>query len=282
MAKRLDSIPETEELRLDGHAHIYTNYREAANRCWLEKGERNIKWLTQLVLEQGINTLGITNFTDGNFEFWTNDNQLQNLPDSWGYYQDNRVTAILTDSGNGVYYFKNTEVPTKQGHISVWGVKSGRENNITGGLSIDETLDIADKEDVSITVADHLYSSWGGLRGNLDGREERFDAYEVNASVSKVVNEKVKERAGHDGKPLFYATDGHDPEDIGLSHIIIPARNIEFSDGDAFLYSVFSEARKNRFGYKEGRVSLVHRAMHMVRDKLVYHPLSKVWPEIIE
>jgi hypothetical protein len=277
MAKQIDKLPnfQTGELKFDPHVHGYTNCRPKAR--FIEPGFRDLVSLTQQVIENKINAIGITNFTDWNYEFWTS--QVKDLPNGWGYYQGKRLTLVLTPIIIPVLYFKAQEIPTKQGHVSVIGGRRGI--NLPSGLTLDETLDEADKDPFLIKGADHL-KSWlaPGLKKNIRGREGRFHGYEWNSSVDG--NEDTELQAEKDGVAVYAATDSHWPTHIGRAHTIYEMLDLDFSNENDLVYSIQQLTKQGKFRTQKQEIHLYFSGRHMVLNYGIYLPLKIINSPIVD
>lgn len=282
--KRIDEIPHTEELRDVSHTHIYTNYRPQANKWYLEQGFRNLAVLTRLTLKRGVNSLGITNFDDGNYEFWTSQSQLDSLPGSWKYFQDERLTVVITDKEEKIYFYKGEEIQTSEGHVYFAGGKSGRENNIPHGRSLDDTLNEAEKEvckdnpdrRVKMSSADHAYGLLGIGKKATDEQKRRIDVYEWSGDFVQgtLGNKKAEKEATRLDKPLVTGEDSHRPKAVGRCYNIYDGRNLDYNSGERFMASKREETIKKKFVPVKRRGSLFASLHHMVMNTL-YHWIFK-------
>jgi len=268
MAAKINKMPPLTVMNLDMHTHIYTNFRPQAR--WLEHGSRDLGWLINTLIKGNINAVGITNFEDWNYEFWTSNEQLKELPKNWNYYKDERVLAVSSNSYDSIYFFKSQEIPTEQGHVLLFGGESGKN---LPTLSLDEILSLSKEDSCLIVIASHPNSKYG-LGKNLQGKSKMFDAYEFNASSSKEENEKTIEQSKQDKVPLVSSSDSHIPSQIGKSYIRIPSYYLSSTSGKEFIKSIKSSITKEKFAaymkYSPRKFSTRHISLN-----LIYHFVLK-------
>jgi hypothetical protein len=274
MAEKITKIPiPVANITKDSHGHFYTNFRpaEKGSRLILDRGPRTLKWLTERVISNAINAVAITNFDDWNYEFWTSDEQLKNLPKGWKYYQDSRLTVVAPPIDvSPAYFFKSQEVWTQQGHILIPGGERGV--NFPSHLTLDATLDLVDKDSHLRKVADHLNSIYG-LKESIKGRENRFDSYEFNAQADERGNNLTIQQAKRDGKPLEASSDNHHYSQIGKSNIVIKTNFLNFESGGELVKSINRAIQQYQFvahmEYSPRILSLEHLAKNVMYNNVL-------------
>jgi len=262
MARRINKLkkPATRTLESDLHTHVYTNYRYQASRRFLEEGFRDLTRLTKLCVNGGLGIVGVTNFTDWNYEFWTSSRQLGDLPADWRQYQDERVTYIETEQGKGLYLVKSEEIPTDKGHLLLIGCPRGK--NIGKG-NLSEVLGKAGQDPLITIVADHPYMGRIGLRGEIDRVAIRLDALEYNSNCSRAENKKAEQEAQRLGKPLIANSDSHRPQDIGIARTNFLAEDLRYSCGENFVGSLRLNIIGTKFGVEKGSLGLPAKLEHV-------------------
>jgi len=286
MATHLTTIPGPVSmlLKLDSHTHIYTNYRPIANRRGLELGPRTLEWLTQTVIKNGVNAVGITNFNDKNYEFWTS--QTKDLPKGWGFYQDDRLTAVDNPGAQDVvYFFKSEEIATQEGHILLFGTKRG--SNIPHGLSLEETLNIAHEDPISIKIADHPFSKFApSLNEKIEKYSNLFDAYEFNAATDG--NDETEAQAVYDRgrlqdtKPLIASSDSHSPGEIGRSYINLLSAMFSHKSGKEVVCSIRDLVRQNAFEAEKQQSPIGFSIKHMGLNLFYNIVLKRINPAYVD
>jgi len=268
--------PKEENLRCDFHSHIYTNYREEANKWFFEPGNRDLKWLVETCLRKEISCLGIANFLDQNYEFWTKEEQIKKLPYNWKVYQDNRITYIETEEKRQLYLIKSEEIPTDKGHVLLVGGVAGK--NIKA-RSLEEVLDSAENLGL-IKIADHPYTRFPGFKGigkYLEEYKEKIDALEWNANLY-LGNRRLRKT----NKNVIANSHSHKPKDIGNAYTIFPCCSLNFENGEKFIDSLKKNIRERNFVVKKGHNPLTSIVHHFFMN-LLYHILIKLgWKKLIE
>ncbi|MBU1136475.1 MAG: hypothetical protein KJ559_03125 [Nanoarchaeota archaeon] len=254
MVNKTNKLKQVEEVKLDGHVHVFSNPRSKANVWWRDSGSRRLVDLIEQVKKSGINCVGLTNAGDD----WLYErfvSQVDDLPNDWGYYQDERVTQVLDRDGIPCIFFKAEELFTKEGHMLIWGTQFGQmfqpvanlkeyEEKVSKEFRIDDILDEIERDTILTKISDHTFYRGGlGETGELEKRKHRFDAYEWNASTSEEANGLVWINAH--GKPVVCNSDAHRLKDIGKAYQKFVGR-LNFDSGKDFIASLRENVRQNK------------------------------------
>ena len=140
------------------------------------------------------------------------------------------------------------EVTTAKGHLLVLGLKNG----IANGLSIDETLRIANKEAKSSTVviiAPHPFHPFRHSIGNVC-LQPGIDAIETFNSryFTGVANKIAREAAARNKITAVAGSDAHSAECVGLATVAVEIEATQKTQVDAILRAI-----------KEGKVKIKNR-----------------------
>ncbi|MDP1694788.1 MAG: hypothetical protein Q8L34_04575 [Candidatus Woesearchaeota archaeon] len=203
-------------IRADLHNHLKTR-ANVADDFDLDK----VIELGQKKLGLG-GILGIVNFADTRYE------QIHDLPGAerkdlgCGFYVPRKDVLVV----------KGEEVPTKEGHVLVFGIE--RNKHITLGRSLQDTIKEV-KDQNGIIIIDHPFMrGWGGIGPYLEKHEqhlEDIDAIEIFNGEATVANipfmlnpnrealefyRKKKEHFPHLG--ALTTSDGHSAAEVGRSY----------------------------------------------------------------
>ena len=167
--------------------------------------------------------LGIVNFADRRYE------QVRDMP---GYVRRDLGCGFYVPA-NKLLVVKGEEVPTKDGHILVFGVAG--DKHISLGRSLEETIKEV-KDANGIIIADHPFVGlWEGVGPHLEKHEKvlsDFDAIEVyngEAATAKIpfitqdpnvnaLNFYRKKKRDFQHLGAITTSDGHSAAEVGRSY----------------------------------------------------------------
>ena len=226
--------------------------------------------------------LGMVNFYDKRYEDFVG------LRGYDRYHTGKSANGIHIPSKNLVIV-KGQEVPTKEGHVLVFGL--GYDVHLKNYRHLEDTLKEA-RDNNRIVIADHPFYR-GGIGNYLENHQDllqHFDAIEVHngeAAFSLPIGnfpEKANERAAifynkvfldHPNLGALSSSDGHSMYEIGSSWTEIDSP--EITDKTKFVHSLRNAIRNASFYTERKNTNSVFGAIDHIAD-LVF--ITKIAPKI--
>jgi hypothetical protein len=276
-------------LNVDFHNHLQTgsSFRkksktlsEKLKNLFFDEGFDSLSDVLKKSMKTNLDVLYITNYADSRYEDWTSEEQIENARKQ-GYEMEKGDYYTLAKKGTKIIVIgKSQEVPTKQGHLLVAGLK--RNKKITNEKSLDETL--SEINDNELKIADPPYvrvEHSGILRNSKNVQEEikKFDAIERNGnfylpfSTSDI---RTRFSAKKYNKVVVTDSDGHHPKDIGKTYNSIFSNVVNYDSELSFRDSINKAIRENKF---EGHYSRIppHRIFHHMLMIGIYTLYQKIF-----
>lgn len=201
------------KVNADLHNHLRT-FSDMSNLDF----NRVIDIASQRLGEYGI--LGLINFNDDRYEQFSGLEGYERINLGNGFYIPEKKLMVV----------KGQEIPTKQGHLLVLGVKENE--HLESGMDLESTVEDALDHD-GIIVADHPFY-YGGLGSYLEQEPvyaDLFDGIEVYNSEAELWFPGVLPRGANKRARKFYeqvkdkscvgallSSDGHSLAEIGRSY----------------------------------------------------------------